>query len=76
MKKQKMLKSMAIIFFATAAILAVGFILFMCMDFVKYNPMQTSAPLYVYALVRGLEFLLPSVVTLIIALFLRKKIEK
>ena len=73
-KERKVKKSTVYkILYAVAAALAVAFAVFFIVDACAYNPMENSAPLSAYALVRALQFLLPSAVAFTVAVILKKK---
>ncbi len=59
--------------YAISTILFLCFVIFSIVDCVNYNSSCNSAPLYVYFLVRGVEFLLPCLMALIIAIIIRRK---
>lgn len=59
--------------YIVSACLAVGFVINFGVDILKYNGYNTSAPLYVYALVRLFEFILPSIIVFVVAIFVKKK---
>ena len=65
----------SLILFIVAALLAVAFAALLIVDCVKYYP-YGSAPFYAYVLVRGIEFLLPAAILLIVGLIVRKKAKK
>ncbi|MBR2860652.1 MAG: hypothetical protein IKB86_02295 [Clostridia bacterium] len=71
MKKASIYKIAYII----SALLAVGFVVSFGLDVYNYNAYMSSAPLDAYALVRALEFLLPSVVVFIIGLIIKSKVK-
>lgn len=48
-------------------ILFVVFLIFIVFDFINYNKIENSAPFYTFLIVRTLEFLVPSVVLVIIS---------
>ena len=61
-----------------AALLIVGFAIAFGVDAYKYNTggYLGSAPLYAYALVDAVEYLLPSLAFFIAAIFCKKKFAK
>lgn len=54
-------------------ILIVSFIIFICIDYSKYDSVASSASFSTYVLARLLEFVLPGFVLFIVALLLRRK---
>lgn len=48
-------------------ILFVVFLIFIVFDFINYDSFENSAPFYTFLIVRTLEFLVPSVVLVIIS---------
>ena len=62
--------------FVISILLAVAFVVFLGIDLYYYNPMTNSAPFDAYVIVRGLEFLLPSLIIFIVGLLMRIKIKK
>ncbi len=69
MKKENVYK----ILYAGAAVLALAFVVFFAIDAFAYDPIANSAPLSAYALIRALEFLLPSAIVFAAAIILKKK---
>ncbi len=65
MKKEKIL-------YVVSVLLIVVFVVFTLIDYSKYD-VTYSAPFSAYILVRALEFVLPSIILLIIALIIRNK---
>lgn len=59
--------------FAVSVFLILGFVLRFGIDIVKYDSQNNSAPLYVYALVRVTEFILPSIILFIAAMICKRK---
>lgn len=60
------------ILYIASALVGIGFVVRLTADyFVHYK--FGSAPFYVYVLERGIEFLLPAAVLLVIGLILQKK---
>lgn len=53
-------------------LLVIGFFIILGIDYSKYNDSQ-SAPFYITVITRGVEFIFPSVILLIIAKILKKK---
>ena len=56
-------------------VLVIAFIVFLGVDFYFYDPISTSAPFYAYLIIRGLEFLLPAVIILIVCEILKRKLK-
>ena len=63
------------VLYCVFAVLVIAFIVFLGIDFYYYNPIATSAPFYAYIIIRGLEFLLPAVIVLIICEILKRKLK-
>ena len=74
MRKENIHKFLYII----SALLVVGFAIAFGVDAYKYNTggYLRSAPLYVYALVDAVEYLLPSLVFFVAGLICKKKFSK
>ena len=74
MKKENIYKFLYIV----AALLVVGFAIAFGVDAYKYNTGSYlgSVPLYAYALVDAVEYLLPSAIAFVAALICRKKFAK
>lgn len=72
MKKEKWYKFLYVV----SGLLAVGFIIRLTVDYIQYNPMETSFPFYATILLRSVEFLLPALIVLIAAIILRKYQKK
>ena len=74
MKKENIYKFLYIL----AALLVVGFAIAFGVDAYKYNTSGYlgSAPLYAYALVDAVEYLLPSAIAFVAALICKKKFAK
>ncbi len=53
-------------------ILIMGFIIMVNIDWLTYYLNANSSPFYVFILVRGLEFLLPSIILIVISILLLK----
>ncbi len=73
MKNSKTKEIIYKVLYVISAILFLCFAIFSIVDRINYNPNYTSAPLYVCFLLRGLEFLLPCCIALIIAIILHKQ---
>lgn len=67
-----MKKKISNVLFVLAGVLAAAFIGMIIWDACAHYQFGSS-PFYVYVLVRGLEFLLPAVISAVIAIILRKK---
>lgn len=63
-------------FYIVSALLALAFCIRLGVDYAGYDAAVNSAPFYVFILERAFEFLLPSVVLLIVARVCKKKLEK
>lgn len=63
------------ILYCAFAVLVLAFIVFLGIDFYFYDPISTSAPFYAYLIIRGLEFLLPAVIVLIVCEILKRKLK-
>lgn len=61
--------------FAISVFLILGFVLRFGIDMIKYDSINNSAPLYVYALVRAAEFVLPSIIVFIAAIICKKNLQ-
>ena len=74
MKKENIHKFLYIV----AALLVVGFAIAFGVDAYKYNTggYLGSAPLYAYALVDAVEYLIPSVIIFVAGLICKKKLLK
>ncbi len=66
-------KIISIILFFIVLILILTFIIVLNYDFLNYYAIANSAPIYVFILVRSLEFLLPTIILIIIGLILLLK---
>lgn len=49
------------------------FIIMICIDYANYNPFETSAPFYAFVIVRLVEFVVPSILLLLIGKIIKKK---
>ena len=58
--------------FIVSALLILGFAISFGVDAYNYNIFMGSAPLYAYAIVRAVEFIIPSFVAFVIALIIKK----
>ena len=74
-KKEKIgiKKILSLIIFFISLLLILGFIVVLNLDWVTYYSSYSSAPFYTYVIVRGLEFLLPSMILIIIGIILLGK---
>lgn len=72
MKKENYYKIM----YAISLLLFLGFILNIVIDYIKYDPIITSAPFYVNIIIRLTEFLLPSIIFIIIGIIYKNKFSK
>ena len=59
-----------------SALLILGFVIRLAVDYYKYDPITTSAPFYVNIIIRALEFILPSIIIFIVGIFCRRKFTK
>lgn len=66
MKKYKILYGISII-------LLICFCVFIGIDYSNYDPIVTSAPFSTNILLRGVEFLIPSIIIFVIGIILKKK---
>ncbi|MBQ8908157.1 MAG: hypothetical protein IJY71_06195 [Clostridia bacterium] len=71
MKKQSIYK----FFYLVAALLVLGFLIRFGVDVFLYDTYLTSAPLYLFALVRAFAFLLPAALVFLVGLLLKKKLK-
>ena len=62
--------------FVISILLALAFVVFLGIDLYYYNPMTNSAPFDAYIIIRGLEFLLPSLIIFMIGLLIKLKSKK
>ena len=72
MKKNNIYKFL----YAVSTLLVLGFAISLGVDAYKYNNniYIGSAPLYAYALIRAVEFIVPSIIVFIVALITKKKL--
>lgn len=68
-----MKKSLSKITFVLTILLFICFIISIIVDYINYDATLTSFPFYTNIIVRGIEFLLPSIICLIISFVSRKK---
>lgn len=71
-KKENLYKVLYII----SIILIVVFLIVLLFDYINYNPYETSFPLYSIAIVRIVEFVIPSIIIGILGSIIKKKIKK
>ena len=69
MKKEVIYK----ILFILSVLLLIAFFIFIVLDYTEYDNLTNSAPFSTYVFVRTLEFILPSILSLVIALILKHK---
>ena len=62
--------------YVISALLVLGFAISFGVDIYKYNNnmYMSSAPLYAYAIVRAVTFIVPSITVFIVALIVKKKL--
>ena len=77
-KKEKIgiKKIVSLILFFASLLLVLGFIVLLNIDWITFYSMGNSAPFYVFILVRFLEFLLPSIILIIVGIVLLSKNKK
>ena len=61
------------ILYVVSALLVLGFFIRFGIDAYKYDTYFTSAPLYVYALGSFVQFVIPGIIVLIVAIVVQKK---
>lgn len=64
------------ILYVVSILLVVGFTIRFGVDIFRYDSYNSSAPLYAYALVRTVEFIVPSIICFVVALIVRKRHKK
>ena len=73
MKKENIYK----ILYAVSALLILCFAVFFGVDIYHYNTrFMGSAPLYAYALIRAVEFIVPSIIVFVVALIVKLIVKK
>ena len=72
MKKDNIYK----ILYTISILLIIVFSIILGVDYFKYDDVVTSAPFYVCVIIRGLEFLLPSIIAFFVGLIFRRKYSK
>jgi len=60
--------------YAASMLLTLGFVIHTIVDAVKYDSMLTSFPFYAFLLVNTVTYLVPSLIVLIAALIVKKKL--
>ena len=56
-----------------AIILVIIFLVMLAIDYFRYDSYSTSFPFYTYIILRGVEFLIPSIILFIISKILKNK---
>lgn len=69
-------KIISLVLFFVSLLLILGFIVILNLDWITYYSNYPSAPFYVYIIVRSLEFLLPSIILIIVGIVLLLKNKK
>lgn len=69
MKKENVYKFL----YSISILLIIGFCIRVGADFFTYNPARDSAPFYVFAFVRTIEFIIPSAIIFVVAKIAKKK---
>ena len=64
------------VLYAVSIVLVLCFILFFGVDVCNYHAYLGSFPLYTYAVIRGIFFLIPSMIVFVVALFVQIKSNK
>ena len=72
MKKENIYKFLYVV----SALFVLGFVIRFGADAYKYNIYMGSAPLYVHALVRAAEFIVPGIIVFIVARILKNKYSR
>lgn len=54
-------------------LLILCFIIFVYIDYLKYDALISSAPFSTYIIIRGLEFILPSIILFVISILIKNK---
>ena len=77
-KKEKIgiKKIISLVLFFVSLLLILGFMVILNLDWITYYSNYPSAPFYVYIIVRSLEFLLPSIILIIVGIVLLLKNKK
>lgn len=55
--------------------LVILFFITVLVDYINYNEYNTSSPFYVSFIVRGLQFIVPSLVCFLVSFFMKRKIK-
>lgn len=71
MKKENVYKLM----YGISALLLIGFCIRTAADYLQYSSTFTSAPFYLWVIVRAVEFILPGIIVFIAARLIKKKYE-
>lgn len=66
-------KKIYCILFTISALLFIGFVVRLTVDYVKYDEMLTSFPFYAFIIERTVELLFPSIITFIAAIIIKHK---
>ena len=61
--------------YTLSAIFVLGFSVSFGFDAYNYNTYIGSTPLYAYAIIRAVEFILPSIIVLIVGIILKRKLK-
>ena len=69
----KMFSSKSKIFYMLSALLFICFVVFIVVDYINYNSILTSFPFYTNIIVRSIEFILPSIICLLVGAILKKR---
>ena len=56
-----------------AIILVIIFLVILTIDYFMYDSYSTSFPFYTYIILRGVEFIIPSIILIIISRIMKKK---
>lgn len=72
MKKENIYKFL----YCISVFLVIGFCIRLGVDYYKYSNIANSAPFYVFAIERAIEFILPSVIVFIVGKIVKKKYNK
>ena len=72
MKMQNIYKFLYLV----CAFLILGFCIRLGADYFKYDTVLNSAPFYTFAIVRAVEFVVPSIIIFIVARIIKNKYNK
>ena len=72
MKRSKICK----LLYIAALLLALSFAVTFGIDAYRYSDYFGSAPLYVYAIIRAVEFVLPGIIAFVIGIIISRKSNK